>query len=89
MYASECDSEFSVKSQPRQGLLAWLKRLRAVNCQHRHLAQLDGAALHDLGLTHADVAREVSQPFWMRPDFGLPSQPRQSDAARVARYRRQ
>jgi uncharacterized protein YjiS (DUF1127 family) len=32
--------------------------------QRRRLRQLDDRLLSDMGLTHADVGREVSKPFW-------------------------
>ena len=72
-----------------QGFFHWLKLALASSRQRRQLARLDDAALLDLGLSRADVADELSQPFWMRPDFGRVSQPRQSDATRMAQYRRQ
>lgn len=84
-------ADISRPSSPRrnQGLIQWLLKAFEVSRQRRHLSQLDAAALCDLGLTRADVQHELSQPFWMRPDFGRVSQPRQSDAARMAQYHRQ
>ena len=35
--------------------------------QRRALERLDDAALRDLGLTRADVAREASRPIWSLP----------------------
>ena len=40
--------------------LAWQERLR----QRRHLDGLDDRLLKDIGLSRADVAREVDKPFW-------------------------
>lgn len=41
-------------------LLTWHQRAR-----DRHaLSQLDEHMLHDIGLSNADVDREVSKPFW-------------------------
>jgi uncharacterized protein YjiS (DUF1127 family) len=71
------------------GLRDWLHRKFDHARQHRHLARLDDAALKDLGLSRADVARELAQPFWMRPDFGRISQPQLTDAAHMAQYRQQ
>ncbi|MGR3503922.1 DUF1127 domain-containing protein [Pseudaestuariivita sp.] len=47
-----------------------LQRLFAFDAlfrQRRALATLDRAALEDLGLTHADVAREAKRPVWDAP----------------------
>lgn len=41
-------------------VLGWSERYR----QRCHLAALDEAALRDIGLTHRDVQREISKPFW-------------------------
>ncbi len=38
----------------------WAERSR----QRHRLAILDDAALRDIGLTHQDVQREISKPFW-------------------------
>lgn len=38
----------------------WFARRR----QRRDLAELDDHLLKDLGLTRADVEREVGKPFW-------------------------
>ncbi|MEP2530833.1 DUF1127 domain-containing protein [Shimia sp.] len=39
----------------------------AVLRQRRALARLDNAALADLGLTRADVSRELKRPIWDVP----------------------
>ena len=83
------DISRSYASRRNQGFFHWLKLALATSRQRRHLARLDDAALGDLGLSRADVAHELSQPFWMHPDFGRVSQPRQADAARMAQYHRQ
>ncbi len=41
-------------------LLTWMNRSR----QRHDLAKLNDDALHDIGLTRADVRREISKPFW-------------------------
>ncbi|MEL6677453.1 MAG: DUF1127 domain-containing protein [Pseudomonadota bacterium] len=41
-------------------VLKWSARRR----QRVHLAQLDDAALRDIGLTRHDVQREIERPFW-------------------------
>jgi uncharacterized protein YjiS (DUF1127 family) len=40
---------------------------RALARQRRALARLDDARLADLGLTRADVAKEIAQPVWDVP----------------------
>jgi uncharacterized protein YjiS (DUF1127 family) len=35
--------------------------------QRRQLASLSDAALHDLGLSRADIAQESDRPFWDDP----------------------
>jgi len=42
------------------GFAIWAKRARS----RRELAQLDEYALSDIGLTRADILREMSKPFW-------------------------
>lgn len=39
---------------------AWQKRAQDRN----HLRELDNRMIADMGLSHADVANEVSKPFW-------------------------
>jgi uncharacterized protein YjiS (DUF1127 family) len=41
-------------------LMSWQERLR----QRRHLEALDDRLLKDIGLSRADVRREVDKPFW-------------------------
>lgn len=42
-------------------LLQWQERGR----QRRRLSELDDRMLADIGLTRADVSREVAKPFWI------------------------
>lgn len=49
--------------------LARILAVRDILRQRRRLAELDAAALRDLGLTRDDVARELASPFWMRSGF--------------------
>ena len=86
MFADTTKPRFARRNS---GFFHWLQTRLAIARQHRHLARLDATALCDPGLTRGDVARELAQPFWMRPGFGQLSQLRQSDAARMARYPRQ
>ena len=43
-------------------VLDWQERAR----QRRRLSDLDDRMLKDIGLTRADVSREVGKPFWMQ-----------------------
>ena len=43
-------------------LLGWWELAR----QRQDLAGLDDRSLHDIGLSRADVEREMSKPFWRR-----------------------
>ncbi len=43
-----------------EAVLIWQERAK----QRRALAQLDARMLKDLGLSRADVEREVRKPFW-------------------------
>lgn len=39
--------------------------------QRRHLASMDDRMLRDIGLSRADVAREIDRPFWdVKPSGG-------------------
>lgn len=42
-------------------LREWEERAR----QRRRLSELDDRMLRDIGLTRADVSREVEKPFWI------------------------
>ena len=41
-------------------MLEWQERRR----QRRRLAMMDDHMLHDIGLSSADVEREIHKPFW-------------------------
>ncbi len=43
-----------------QRLVAWQRRM----AERYTLADLDDSVLEDIGLTRADVARELRRPFW-------------------------
>jgi uncharacterized protein YjiS (DUF1127 family) len=54
--------------------VAWLKaaaarigRWRELARQRRALASLSDSALHDLGLSRADISAETERPFWDDP----------------------
>lgn len=44
-----------------------LHRWMELHRQRRLLAQLSDAALHDLGLSRADILQESERPFWDDP----------------------
>ncbi|MCE4053981.1 DUF1127 domain-containing protein [Pseudomonas sp. Au-Pse12] len=61
-----------IHKRPFQGLSLrslWrhVSRWHAVAQERRMLASLSDSALHDLGLSRADVEREVIRPFWDDP----------------------
>jgi uncharacterized protein YjiS (DUF1127 family) len=43
-------------------VLEWQERAR----QRRQLSELDDRMLDDIGVTRADVDREMAKPFWVR-----------------------
>lgn len=45
---------------PLRLLLLWQGRAS----QRRHLAELDGRLLTDMGLTHEEARAEAAKPFW-------------------------
>lgn len=63
-------TELDIATAPRQPFGRMLRGLRLLmRCYDRHLqrldlADLDDAALKDIGLTRRDVERECAQPFW-------------------------
>ena len=44
-----------------------LTRWRQLHRERRELARLSDAALDDIGLSRADILREVERPFWDDP----------------------
>ena len=57
------------RTAPRAGLLGTLRRMIAVRRQRLELADLDEAALKDLGITPDEARREAGRPAWDVPDF--------------------
>ena len=59
----------TTSSAPRGSKLSFAGVIKAfaVSRQRRQLAQLDDAALQDMGLTHADVDFELKRSAWDVP----------------------
>lgn len=55
----------------RQVLVRRIKHWKEQARQRRQLALLDEAALKDLGLSRAEIMREIEQPFWNDPNDPL------------------
>lgn len=49
------------------GALSTIRAWLQVRRERAALSQLDARSLEDMGLTHADVARETARPFWDVP----------------------
>ena len=52
----------SLLTRAADGLIGWIERAR----ERRALAAMNEAQLKDVGLTRADVQRELDKPFWRR-----------------------
>lgn len=44
--------------------VTWFLEMRSLARQRRQLAELNDAQLKDIGVSRADVARELARPFW-------------------------
>ena len=75
MFASLHTSTLAVSGVHKgRGAVSVLRRVQlalAAYAQRSQLAQLDATRLADLGLTHADVARECARPVWDVPAHWL------------------
>nr|WP_176794232.1 DUF1127 domain-containing protein [Pseudomonas sp. UC 17F4] len=60
-------SQHSWIYQLAQGAAQQLLRWRQLRRERRELARLSDAALDDIGLSRADILREVERPFWDDP----------------------
>lgn len=58
-------------SRRRPSLFAILASAIGLRRQRARLAQLDDAALRDIGLTRAEALREARRPLWDAPDNWL------------------
>lgn len=50
-----------------KGVASHLGRWHELAQQRRQLASLSDSALHDLGLSRADISAEAERPFWDDP----------------------
>lgn len=50
---------------------AWVTRALDARRERKALAQLDNAALTDIGLTESQARREATRPLWDVPDHWL------------------
>ncbi|APX21368.1 MAG: DUF1127 domain-containing protein [Rhodobacteraceae bacterium] len=57
----------SCRPARRRSLLARLLDLQALMRQRRRLAELDDAALRDIGISRADALREAARKPWDAP----------------------
>lgn len=67
MAQARADASFPTFDVARSTLMAGLERLllwQARARQRRHLSKMDDHMLNDIGLTRAEVAREIKKPFW-------------------------
>jgi uncharacterized protein YjiS (DUF1127 family) len=51
---------FGLFTQLNETIHIWRDRIR----QRRELAQWTERDLHDVGLSHSDIAHEAEKPFW-------------------------
>ncbi|NOD61977.1 MULTISPECIES: DUF1127 domain-containing protein [unclassified Ruegeria] len=56
-------------SPAKLSLMSRFFRALELNRQRRELAQLDDAALEDIGVTRAEASAEARRLFWDAPDF--------------------
>jgi|28_taG_2_1085356.scaffolds.fasta_scaffold00415_7 uncharacterized protein YjiS (DUF1127 family) len=61
----------STRAKARRSLTDRIALAIALMRQRRALAQLDKAALSDIGVSQAEACRESRRPFWDAPDFWL------------------
>ncbi|GAA6189124.1 DUF1127 domain-containing protein [Litorivita sp. NS0012-18] len=61
-------SSASARAEAKPAIVSRIARAMALHRQRRQLAALDSAALRDMGLTPADVAREARRSVWNAPE---------------------
>lgn len=69
----------------RRGLGAWLRALWLSHHTRRELQRLSDHGLRDIGLTRADVEREVLAPIWQPVDYDALDRARMR-SSRARRY---
>lgn len=50
-----------------QGFSQQVKRWQQLHYEREQLARMSDATLHDIGLSRADILKEVERPFWDDP----------------------
>ncbi len=68
MISAHSSLRSGVLSRRRPSVLARLINAIGLHRQRARLAQLDDAALRDIGLSRAQALREAGRPFWDAPD---------------------
>lgn len=68
-----------------RGLVAWLRELWLSHRTRRELQRLSDQGLRDIGLTRADVEREVLAPIWQPVDYDALDRARMR-SSRARRY---
>jgi uncharacterized protein YjiS (DUF1127 family) len=68
-----------------RGLVAWLRELWLSHRTRHELERLSDQGLRDIGLSRADVEREVMAPFWKPVDYGALDRVRMR-SSRARRY---
>lgn len=65
-------------------LLSWIAALWRTHHDRRELAMLSDAMLADIGLSRADVERELARPIWNGIDYAALEATRERYARRTA-----
>lgn len=69
-------------------LLTWIAALWRAQRDRRELAMLSDTMLADIGLTRADVERELARPIWNGIDYAALDAARARSARRTAQIAR-
>ncbi|WP_319826104.1 DUF1127 domain-containing protein [Thalassovita sp.] len=68
MISAHSSVRLATESRRRPSVFALLAAAIGLRRQRARLAQLDDAALADIGLTRAEALREARRPLWDAPD---------------------